>query len=260
LEGIINNDFLDSITDPIALYESAPCGYLSFTADGKIIKINQTLLDWLGYRRDDVVHKLYFKDLVTKGGQIYYEMFYFPLLLIQNQVNEINFDHVRRDGTKFPALINSNVINDQDGKLLVVNATVYNITDRKKYENELLEAKKTADTERSKFESLADFLPELIWTADAEGRISYVNRRFAEFFDIPKNAQGAEFILPKVHERDRYSLIRNWIKAVREDKSFQMEVRIRSMEDNFEWHLVRALPNQQVDGNGWDPARTLISM
>lgn len=240
---------MEFITDPISLYENAPCGYVSFTADGRIVKINQTLLNWLGYQRDDVVQKLHFKDLISKGGQIYYEMFYFPLLLIQDQVNEINFDQVRRDGTRFPALINSNVIHDEEGNLLAVNATVYDITDRKKYENELLEAKNTADTERSKFESLADFLPELIWTADAQGKISYVNKRFAEFFNITQDTYPAHLILSRVHDQDRFCLLRNWLKAVREDKSFQVEVRLQSREHVFRWHLIRALPQEQLDGS-----------
>lgn len=248
MKETIDSDFLNSITDPIALYENAPCGYLSFTADGKIIKINQTLLNWLGYDREDVVHKLYFKDLVSKGGQIYYEMFYFPLLLIQNLVNEINFDHVRKDGSRFPALVNSNVINDSNGRLLAVNATVFNITDRKKYENELLESKKIADAARSKFESLADFLPALIWTADDQGLINYVNKRFAEFFGFPQGAYSTKQILAKIHTGDRFKLISNWVKAVQGGASFQMEVRIQS-EDFFQWHLIRALSNEQGDGS-----------
>lgn len=249
MKETLNKDFLDTITDPIALYENAPCGYLSFTADGKIIKINQTLLDWLGYQREDVVHKLYFKNLISKGGQIYYEMFYFPLLLIQNVLNEINFDHVRSDGTKFPALINSNVINDSDGKLLAVNTTVYNITDRKKYENELLISKKIADSERSKFESLADFLPDLIWTADIAGSINYVNKRFTEFFSLPAGLHPVDILMPKVHPADRFKLMRNWLKAISGEGSFQIEVRMQGSDDLFQWYLIRALSNEQVDGS-----------
>ncbi len=41
--------------DPVLLYEQAPCGYLSTTPDGIIVKANQTFLTWLGYDADDVV-------------------------------------------------------------------------------------------------------------------------------------------------------------------------------------------------------------
>ena len=36
--------------DAERLYERAPCGYLSTTPDGTIIKVNETFLDLTGYR------------------------------------------------------------------------------------------------------------------------------------------------------------------------------------------------------------------
>ena len=31
------------------LYEMAPCGYLTATIDARIVKVNRTLTEWLGY-------------------------------------------------------------------------------------------------------------------------------------------------------------------------------------------------------------------
>jgi len=62
---------LEDSTDD--LYEHAPCGYLSTMLDGSIAKINATLLDWLGYRREDVVGRRRFADLLTVGGRLYHE-------------------------------------------------------------------------------------------------------------------------------------------------------------------------------------------
>lgn len=45
----IDADFTTLLEDSTEeLYESAPCGYLSTLMDGTIVKINRTLLDWLG--------------------------------------------------------------------------------------------------------------------------------------------------------------------------------------------------------------------
>src|ERR1700689_5761931 len=51
------------------LYENAPCGYLSTLLDGRIAKINKTLLNWLGYTRDELVGRRSFSDLLNVGGQ-----------------------------------------------------------------------------------------------------------------------------------------------------------------------------------------------
>ena len=37
------------------LYEHAPCGFLSVTLDGTIVRVNQTLLDWTGYSREAIL-------------------------------------------------------------------------------------------------------------------------------------------------------------------------------------------------------------
>ena len=47
------------------LYDHAPCGYHSLDADGTFLRINDTQLNWLGYRRDDLVGKKKFSDLMT---------------------------------------------------------------------------------------------------------------------------------------------------------------------------------------------------
>jgi PAS domain S-box-containing protein len=236
-------------TDELAaLYEDAPCGYLSFTADGTIVRINRTLLSWLGNERDNLVSKRRFLDLITRGGKFYYEMFYLPLIQLQSKVNEINFDFVRRDGTRFPALVNSSVIRDSDNKILVVHATVFDITDRKRYENDLLEARKIAEAERNKFEILADFMPEMIWTADAEGIVNYANQRFTAFFGIHDQAISAKRILLLVHSGDRLKLIKKWVSTVRSGDDFQIEVRLGRVSGTFEWYLIRALPIREKDG------------
>lgn len=244
-----NNDFLKALTDPKQLYENAPCGYLSFTSDGRIVMINQTLLTWLGYTKEVVVNQLNYKDLISRGGKIYYEMFYMPLLRLQPHVNEISFDFVRADGTVFPALINSSVFYDQHKKLVAVNATVYNITDRKKYEQELLVAKRQADAERSQFELLSDSIPELIFTASHLGDISYVNKRFNSFFGLNAGSFNKVDIMAKVHPQDRFKLIKNWMYAVQEKGDFQIEIRLENLKGDFQWHLIRAIPILADDGN-----------
>ena len=52
------------------LYENAPCGHLSTLPDGTIVKINTTLVGWLGQHREDLVGRRRLADLLTVGGRI----------------------------------------------------------------------------------------------------------------------------------------------------------------------------------------------
>ncbi|MCA1664273.1 MAG: PAS domain S-box protein [Myxococcales bacterium] len=130
------------------LYENAPCGYFSARTDGVVVRVNETLLRWLGFRRAEVIGRR-FVDLVTVGGRILYETHYAPLLDMQGFVNEVAFELVRADARRLPVLVSAVYRNDAAGRVKLLRATVFNITERKQYERELLLARKRAELERS---------------------------------------------------------------------------------------------------------------
>ena len=135
--------------DPGELYEHAPCGYLTTTPDGTIVKVNETFLAWTGYTRADLVGVRRFRDLLTPGGQIYHESHYAPLLRMQNDVHEVAFDLVCADGRRLPTLINSVLGRDPAGRPRLIRTTIFNATERRGYERELLNARRIAeDSER----------------------------------------------------------------------------------------------------------------
>lgn len=137
-----NRDWDESYDE---LYNNAPCGYLTTAADGTIIKINNTLLELLQYQRDDLINKRKWQELFTIGSKMYFETHFHPLLLMQGKVKEVNFELFRKDRTKVPVLINSVLIKNQDDQLTITRSTVFDFTDRKKYEAELLFAKRRAE-------------------------------------------------------------------------------------------------------------------
>lgn len=130
------------------LYENAPCGYLSTLLDGQIAKINTTLLAWLGYRRDEVVGRMRFSDLLTVGGKLYHETHFAPLLRMQGDINGIALELKTADGTRLPVLVTSTVKTGADGQPLLIRTTVVDARDRRAYEKELLRARREAELAR----------------------------------------------------------------------------------------------------------------
>ena len=123
------------------LFESAPCGYLTTRLDGTIIKVNRTFEEWTGLGREELVAGRRFQDLLTAGGRIYHETHYAPLLHMQGSISEIALDIVRADGSRLPALVNSVVRADAGGNRQVIRTTVFDATDRRRYEQELVRAR-----------------------------------------------------------------------------------------------------------------------
>jgi sigma-B regulation protein RsbU (phosphoserine phosphatase) len=136
------------------LYERAPCGYLSTLLDGTIAKINTTLLDWLGYRRGDLIGHQTFSDLLTVGGRLYHETHFAPLLRMQGEVSGIALELKTADGSRLPVLVTSTVKTGSDGQPLLIRTTVFDARDRRAYETELLRARQEAEREREELKRL----------------------------------------------------------------------------------------------------------
>jgi PAS domain S-box-containing protein len=134
--------FEESVED---LYENAPCGYLSSLPGGLIVKVNQTFLNWTGYRREDVIGRRRFQDLLTPGGKIYHETHYAPLLRMQGEVQEIAFEVGCAGGGRLPVLVNSVFRTDESGTPILIRTTIFNASGRKEYERELVRERERAE-------------------------------------------------------------------------------------------------------------------
>jgi PAS domain S-box-containing protein len=132
-----NEDFTD-------LFENAPCGYLSIGPSGNIFRVNVTFCTWTGFEKSDLVGKR-FQNFLNIAGRIYFETHFAPLLRMQGFFNEVALDVVGRDGRLLPVLVNAVEKRSGDGTVLFVRMTIFNATDRRRYERELLGARAAAD-------------------------------------------------------------------------------------------------------------------
>jgi serine/threonine-protein kinase RsbW len=130
--------------DPADLYENAPMGYLSALPDGRIVKVNRTFCAWTG-RSPEGLLGVRFQDLLTMGGRVFHETHVVPLLRMQGAVREIALDVVRTDGSVLPCLVNAVEVLGEDGEPVLMRATLFEATARRRYERELLNAQRAAE-------------------------------------------------------------------------------------------------------------------
>jgi PAS domain S-box-containing protein len=134
----------DEVDDLEDLFDNAPCGYLAAGADGRITKVNSTFCKWLGRDKGTFIgHR--FQDFLNIAGKIYYETHFAPLMRMQGFFNEVALDLVRADGSTLPVLVNAAERRDESGNLQFIRITVFNSSDRRRYERELLEARRAAE-------------------------------------------------------------------------------------------------------------------
>lgn len=150
------------------LYEMAPCGYLTTAIDGRILKVNRTLTDWIGYDREELLQGKRMVDLLTVGGRIFYETHFNLLLRMQTSVDEIALDIVCKGGNVLPILLNARQKRDESGQPVLNRFTIFNATERRTYERDLLAAR---DLFRTTLASIGD----AVIATDAEARVTFIN-------------------------------------------------------------------------------------
>jgi len=147
------------------LYDNAPCGYHSLDKDGVFVQINQTELNWLGYQREELLGKVCFRSLLsTQSAQVFDQVF--ALVRKRGFGEPVEYELARKDGSRFPVLVNATARMDEAGQFLHSRATVFDITERKKQEKRQSRQRQTLEmlalgaTRREILDSIIQYLSE----------------------------------------------------------------------------------------------------
>jgi sigma-B regulation protein RsbU (phosphoserine phosphatase) len=125
------------------LYEHAPCGLLSTSANGTILRVNRTFCGWIGASADELTGHKRIQDLLTVGCKIFHQTHWMPLLQMRGSVAEVQLEILHRDGHALPMLVNA-AERLVDG-VMQHDMAMFIVVDRRTYERELLQARKRAE-------------------------------------------------------------------------------------------------------------------
>jgi len=148
------------------LYEQAPVGYLTVTAEEMIFRVNKTLLQWTGWKVEELVGRKWYEVLLTPAGRAYLQSSVDPLVELQDHSREIAVDCVCADGERLPVLMYIVRKGGSQGAPVFHRITVVEATERRSYERRLLEAKQAAEHASRSLHALITDLQERVQTAN----------------------------------------------------------------------------------------------
>jgi PAS domain S-box-containing protein len=168
------------------LYNNAPCGHHSLDPHGLIIRMNNTELSWLGYTREEVVGKMRFSEIITAQSLNDYRA-NFSIFKQRGWINNTELELVRKDGSTFPVLLNATAVSDAAGNYLMSRSTLFDISERKRMEEELRRTRKrlelrVAERTREIIGANAALRSEIAERKKAEEEISAAAERYRIVF------------------------------------------------------------------------------
>ena len=118
----------------------------------------------------------------------------------------------------------------------------------------LLAGQELASLEREsevRYRSLADAVPQIVWTTDADGRPVFYNERWYEYTGLGRDEDADPSSV--VHPDDRPAMLERWEEARSSSGPFEIEYRFRRGDGVYRWHLGRAVCQRDESGgvSGW---------
>jgi PAS domain S-box-containing protein len=102
---------------------------------------------------------------------------------------------------------------------------------------------------REEFIKLADFMPQIVWTADANGSYDYYNKKWFEITGA-KQGFGDQSWIPFIHPADVGYCLTTWYQSVETGLPYEIEYRLKDAKTStYRWFLGRALPVKNEEGN-----------
>lgn len=116
-----------------------PCGLMAISKDGNIQSINKKMLYLLQLDSSQVVGQ-HINIMLPTSSRLLFQLYFFPIIEINHQVEELQCSFMAKDGTELPVLFNASY--EQNEQIYCV---ILPTKKRNQYENQLIYEKKQSD-------------------------------------------------------------------------------------------------------------------
>jgi PAS domain S-box-containing protein len=131
----------------------------------------------------------------------------------------------------------------------VLCATVHALLRMRRAEHREKAARERAEASENRYRFLAEMVPQVVWSSDAEGQVDYVNQKWFEWMgQSPGQVEMGDWS-QHLHPEDQDRCRKAWEEARRNGNPLEMECRSWSAPAAaYRWQLIRALPMRDASG------------
>ncbi|MBN3875417.1 MULTISPECIES: PAS domain S-box protein [unclassified Nostoc] len=158
------------------LYNNAPCGYHSLDSEGRLLKVNETELQWLRYTREEMIGQT-LVSFFTQASRLTFEQNY-PHFKEQGSLKDLELDMVCKDGTVFPVLVSATAVKDAEGNYLYSRTTLFDIREQQAALRERKQTAQELEESRKMLQTVLDTFPQRVFWKDRQSRFIGCNPAF----------------------------------------------------------------------------------
>ena len=227
------------------ILKSSGEGFYAVDRAGTTTLCNQAFVKMLGFEKEEDAIGRKLHDLIhhTHPDGTRYDKSLCPIYVCASsgQSAHVDDEHFfRLNGEAFPVEYWVTPIFRGDSHEGAI-CTVVDISVRKAAEAEL--AKSEAE-----FRTLAQAMPNHVWSSSADGQLDWCNERVYEYSGCaPGTLEGSSW-MEIVHPDDRVVAEERWRAALESGDTYQTEFRLRRFDGIYRWHIARALPTFDLEG------------
>ncbi len=222
-----------------AIVMSSDDAIIGKSLDGIIMSWNDGAETVFGYPAGEVVGQPISRLLLSdRPGDV-------PEMLARiaggGHVRNIETMGIRKDGRRIDLSLTLSPVKDHDGRVIGASTIARDITERKRIESALRESE-------ARFHMMADTAPVMVWTAAADGRLTFVNKQWLEFTGRSLAEELGRGWLEALHEHDRSRCLDTFRGAINSGQPFSMEYRLRRADGQYRWVVNTGVPRLDRDG------------
>jgi PAS domain S-box-containing protein len=153
------------------LLDRLPAGILTVDDDGRILRINATLLEMLGRPRDETLGR-HVETILTLGSRLFYQTHLFPMVRMVGRADEI-FLLIKTQAGEDVGVI-ANLARREEADRTLYDFVLLRVQERRRFEEELLRAKRAAESAQAQIEEQAtelEVMTEELLSANEELRL-----------------------------------------------------------------------------------------